>query len=164
MPVPLSGIASGAPGTLLVIEILPEAAPATVGAYFAANDVLCPADSVVAASPLMLKPLPLADPPEIATLAVPVLVRVTGIDALLPTIWLPKFTLAGLAVNFPCAPVPLNAIVRVGFVALLVTVTDPDALPVDAGANFAVNDVLWPAFRVTGLNPVMLKPVPAAVA
>ena len=157
-------MASGEPGALLVIETLPEAAPVPVGAYFAVNDVLCPAVSVIAVSPLMLKPVPVADPPEIATLAVPVLERVIGTDPLLPTTRLPKFTLAGLAVRCPCVPVPLNAIVKVGFVALLVTVTEPEAIPVDAGAKFAVNDVLWPAFRVTGLNPLMLKPVPVAAA
>ena len=54
--VPLSGIASGEPGALLTIETLPVAAPAAVGADFTLNDVLWPALSVAAESPIMLNP------------------------------------------------------------------------------------------------------------
>src|SRR6201987_6367780 len=37
---PLSGIASGEPGALLIMETLPLAAPAAVGANFTLNEVL----------------------------------------------------------------------------------------------------------------------------
>ena len=40
----------------------------------------------------------------------------------------------------------------------------PAALPIAVGANFAVNVVVWPAFSVIGLRPLMLKPVPVAAA
>jgi hypothetical protein len=39
----------------------------------------------------------------------------------------------------------------------------PVALPAVVGANFAVNDVLCPAFSVDGVRPVMLNPVPDAL-
>src|SRR5580700_2726470 len=54
VPMPLSGIVSGEPGASLVIETLPEAGPATVGANFTVNKVLCPAVNDVGTRPFML--------------------------------------------------------------------------------------------------------------
>lgn len=54
VPVPVSAILSGDPGASLVIEILPVAEPAIVGANFAVNDVLCPALRLVATRPLIV--------------------------------------------------------------------------------------------------------------
>jgi len=51
-------------------------------------------------------------------------------------------TLAGFAERCPCVPVPLRAIVRVGFEALLVTVTVAEEFPVVVGANWALKLVL----------------------
>jgi hypothetical protein len=160
------GIASGEPGALLVIEMLPVAAPVVVGANVAVNDVPCPADNVMGVvRPLILKPVPEALAAEIETLAVPVFVKVTAMDAELPVTRLPKTTLVGLAVSFPCVPVPLNGIVIVGSEALLEIVIVPEALPAAVGANRAVKDVLPPAATVVGTaSPVMLKPVPEALA
>jgi hypothetical protein len=162
--VPLSGIASGEPGALLTMETLPLAAPVAVGANFTLNEVLWPAFKVAAESPVMLKPDPDAEPDEIATLPVPVFVSVTDIKELLPTARLPKLTTLGFALRCGCAPTPTRSTVSVGFDALLVIVTVPAALPVAVGANFAVNVVVWPAFSVIGLRPLMLKPVPVAAA
>jgi len=164
VPVPLSEIASGEFGALLAIEALPVAAPAAVGLNFTVNEVLCPAFSVVAESPLMLNPAPDAEPDEIATLPVPVLVSVTDISELLPTAKLPKLSAAGFAVRCGCVPTPTRLTVRVGFDALLMIVTAPVALPAAAGANVAVKVVVWPAFRVKGASPLMLKPAPDATA
>ena len=59
MPVPLRATVSGEPGALLVIEILPLAAPAEVGENMAVNVLLCPEVSVIGRdNPLMLKPVP----------------------------------------------------------------------------------------------------------
>ena len=112
----------------------------------------------------MLNPAPDAEPDEIATLPVPVLVRVTDINELLPTARLPKLTAVGFALRCGCVPTPTRATVKVGFDALLVMVTAPAALPVAVGANFAVNVVVCPAFSVIGFSPLMLKPVPDAAA
>ena len=120
VPDPDKPITRGEPGALLVIETLPVALPAAVGANFAVNDVLAPAVNVCAASPVILNPVPDALPCEIATLAVPEFLRVTLTDPPAPTSRLPKLILVGLAVRLPCTPLPLSATVTVGLLALLV--------------------------------------------
>jgi len=61
--------------------------------------------------------------------------------------------------------VPESAIVRVESEALEVMLRFPLAAPLAVGANDTVNDVLWPAFRVSGrVRPVKLKPLPLAEA
>lgn len=128
---------------MLVIETLPVAFPAVVGANFTVNEVLPFAAMVCGTvSPLMLKPVPEALAAEMVTLAVPEFVRVTGTEALPPVTTLPKFTLAGLAESCPCVPVPLSAIVRLGSDALLDTVIVPDAFPAAVGLNRALKLVL----------------------
>lgn len=48
---------------------------------------------------------------------------------------------------------------------MLTTEMLPVGLPAEVGANCAVNEVLSPAPRVSGVpSPLMLKPVPDAVA
>jgi hypothetical protein len=65
---------------------LPLVAPLAVGEKTTVNEVLWPAVSVTGnVSPLMLNPLPLAAAAEIVRLDPPVLVRVSGKFALLPT-------------------------------------------------------------------------------
>ncbi len=164
VPIPISEIFNGDPGASLAIETLPAAEPATVGENFAVNEVLCPALRFVATRPLIVYPAPDTDPPEIETLPVPLFVRVTDTDPLPLTGTLPKFTLDGFATKFACVPLPLSAIVIVGFVALLTIVTAPVALPVDVGANFAVNVALCPAFSVVLLSALMVNPFPVAAA
>jgi hypothetical protein len=136
VPIPLSAMLSGEFGALLVIEMLPLAFPAEVGANLAVNDVAWPALSVTGVvNPLKLKPAPeeLAD--EITTLAVPVFVNVTEIDSLAPVIRLPKLMPAGLADNRPCVPMPVNGMVNDGFEALLLIVIVPTEFPVAVGVN-----------------------------
>ena len=54
---------------------------------------------------------------------------------------------------------------RLGFAPLEVMLMVPLAAPLVVGANSTVNDVLCPAFSVTGtLNPLKVNPVPLAVA
>ena len=63
------------------------------------------------------------------------------------------------------APVPESAIVVGEFVALLVMVTLPLALPAAVGSNTAENDVLCPALSVRGrARPVTEKPVPVTLS
>ena len=83
---------------MLVIEMLPLAAPAVVGANDAVKEALWPALMFVGiASPLMLNPLPLALAAEIVRVAFPVFVRVMVCGELVElTCTLPKFTLPGL--------------------------------------------------------------------
>lgn len=85
-----------------------------------------------------------------------------------PTPTFPNGTLAGLAEICACpaaAPEPLRAIESAEFDALLAMVMFPEALPVVAGANCAVNVAPWPAEITSGVvRPMMLKPVPVVVA
>lgn len=101
VPDPVKLITSGEPGALLATDTVPVAAPATVGANVTVNVAVCPGVSVCAASVLMLKPVPLALPPVIETLAVPLFVKVTLTVPAFPTVTLLKLMLAGLALNPP---------------------------------------------------------------
>src|ERR1700683_1884647 len=145
------------------MEMLPLALPADVGANFAVSEVFCPALIVRGTvNPLMVKPGPEALAAEIVTLAVPVFVKVTGTDPLLPTRRLPKLTLAGLAESAACVPVPVKA--TEGSDALLMIEILPESTPVAVGANTAVKFAVWPAESVKGVViPVTLNPVPVAV-
>src|SRR6202041_3085941 len=119
------------------------ALPAVVGENLVVNDVLCPAVSVCgAARPVMLNPVPVAPPCEIATLAVPEFLRVTLTDPLAPTSRLPKLMLVGFAVRLPCTPLPLSAMDTVELLAVLVIRMLPEAAPTVVGANCAVKVVL----------------------
>jgi len=61
MPVPLMEIASGELNCALVIEALPEAFPAAVGAKLAVKVKLLPGDKVKGRdAPLIAKPAPVA--------------------------------------------------------------------------------------------------------
>jgi hypothetical protein len=59
VPVPVKPMISGEPGALLVIETLPLATVADVGANVTVNDVVCPGLRLVgAAQPVNVKPVP----------------------------------------------------------------------------------------------------------
>jgi hypothetical protein len=161
-------IDAGDPGALLVIEMLPEPLPLAVGENFAVKEVLPPAAIVAGtASPERLNPVPDAAACEMTVLAFPGLLSVMVAVPVLPTFTLLKFTLAGLMVSKGCGgavAIPLSAMVRGEFGALLAIEILPLAFPVVVGANFAVNEVPAPALRVTGVaKPLMLKPAPEAL-
>jgi hypothetical protein len=62
-------------------------------------------------------------------------------------------------------PDPLKETVIGELGPLFMIDTVPLTLPAELGANFAVNEVLWPAVSVKGVViPLTLKPVPEAVA
>jgi len=116
--------------------MLPVTAPGVVGANFAVTEVFAPALIVTGTvSPLMLKPVPDALAAEIVTLAVPVFVKVTGTDPVLPSRRLPKAMLAGLAESAPCVPVPDNA--TDGFELPPTIEMLPEETPVAVGVNTA---------------------------
>jgi hypothetical protein len=164
VPDPVKAIASGDPGAVLTIEMLPAAAPALVGENFTVKDVLCPAASVAADRPDMLNPVPDAVPCEIVMLAVPEFVKVTATEPLAPTSKLPKLMLDGFAVRLPCTPIPVSGIETVESFAELVIVILPEAVPAVVGANCAMKLVLWLAPRVNGVeSPSAVKPLPVAL-
>ena len=83
-----------------------------------------------------------------------------------PTVKLPKLTLAGLASRVPGAkPVPEIEIVLGELEALLTMLTLPLALPEAVGAKINVRVAVWPLANVAGTErPLMLKPAPVTVA
>jgi hypothetical protein len=95
-----------------------------------------------------------------------VALRVPDRLALPPATTLPKLRLAGLTPNWPAAvPVPDIEIVRFGFEPFDTTEIVPLAPAADVGAKLALKVKLCPAVRVMGgFKPLMLKPVPEAVA
>jgi hypothetical protein len=157
---------SGEPGALLVMETLPLALPVAEGANCALKVVFCPAASVSGTDmPVMLNPVPEALAAEIVTLAVPELLNVKVCVPLLPISTFPKLKLEGLAVSVPCTPVPLNATAAGDPGALLLMEMFPEALPIDAGKNCAVKEILEPTLIVCGkVKPVRLNPVPETMA
>jgi hypothetical protein len=165
-PVPLSAMANGEFGALLVKLTEPVTAPAAVGANTALNVAEPPAAMFNGAvMPVVLKPVPVVVTAEIVTVAVPPFVKLIVCELFVPVTTLPKAALEGVAVSCGCVAVPLRAMVIGEPGALLTIETLPLALPADVGANFAESVVVRPAPRVNGVViPLMLKPVPAAVA
>ena len=119
-----------------------------------------------AVTPLSLKPAPVTPTLEIVTLEFPLFVKATLSALLLPTFTLPKLRLEVLRPsNFVAAtPVPLRAMARGEFGALLVRLTEPVTAPAVVGANTALNVAEPPAAMFNGVvMPVVLKPVPVVV-
>lgn len=89
---------SGEFGALLIIEIVPVALPAVVGANCAVKVAICPTLIVNGVPmPLILKPAPEAVAWEIVKPAEPLFVSVTVCDPVLPVRTEPKATAEGLA-------------------------------------------------------------------
>jgi len=61
-------------------------------------------------------------------------------------------------------PLPLSAIVAGEFAALLFTNTLPVTEPVAVGAKFTLNVVLCPAPKLSGVNPLIVKPAPETLS
>src|SRR5271156_3421961 len=94
-------------GKLFVIEMLPLAAPPTVGANVTVKDVVCPGFKLAGADqPVSVNPFPVMLCAVIETGAVPRFDRVTGTDPLLPTGRLVNAMLDGLAERLPRVPGP----------------------------------------------------------
>ncbi len=95
--------------------------------------------------PVMLKPVPVADADVTVMLAEPELVNVIVCVPVLPVATDPKFTLPGLAVSWPCTPLPASATDAGEPGALLRIEIEPVAPPAAVGVNTALNEALAPA-------------------
>jgi hypothetical protein len=164
-PVPLREIVSGEFGALLTSVTNPVTLPAALGPKTALNVVDWPAAMFTgAAIPEVLKPAPATVTEAIVTVALPPFVSVTVCELLVPVVTLPNAALVGVAANCGCVPVPLSVIVVGEFDALLTIEMLPLTLPAAVGANFALNVVLSPAPKASGVvMPVLLKPAPVTV-
>src|ERR1700730_8851052 len=101
-PVPVRATPVGEFEPLLTKEIVPDAAPATVGANFAVRVLDCPLASVRGnVGPLMLNPGPLTLAWETVKLALPVLLSVIVCVPVLPVLTFPKGTVLGLILSWP---------------------------------------------------------------
>jgi hypothetical protein len=145
VPVALRAIVVGELDAFVISEMLPEALPAEAGAKTALNVALLPAEIVCGEKPVILNPVPVAPPCEIVRFALPVFVRVTACELVLPTATLPKLTLDGVTESCDCAPVALRGIVVGEPGAFVVSEMLPEALPAEAGAKTALNVTLLPA-------------------
>ena len=114
----------------------------------------------------MVYPVPVRLAVEMWIRDPPVLVRVAERDSELPTCTLPNAMLVGFEARAPAVtPVPLNAMLSDGLVALLAMAMLPVALPAAAGAKVAVKVALCPLLIVAGrVGPVKLNPLPLADA
>jgi hypothetical protein len=155
VPVPFSEIVVTAFGALLFIVTDPVIAPAMEGVIDAVNVLVWPAANVSGVvSPLIPKPAPETLACEIVTLAVPPFVSAIVCEPLLPTEIFPNATVPGFAVNWPCTPVPVAAIVVNEVGALLVIAMLPVEPPAAFGVKFAANEDDCPAaIEIGNVNP-----------
>ena len=86
---------------------------------------------------------------------------VTVFGLLVPSVTVPNATGEGFREICGATPAPVKGRVFGELLALLVSVTLPEAFPVTVGANFTERVVELPAFTVTGVvMPLSLKPAP----
>lgn len=163
VPVPESGTTKVESDASEMIVTFPFTAPADAGVNATLKVLLCPGVNVTGTViPLTLNPAPLAVSEEIVELMPPTLVNVSDSVCVVDTGTLPKLRVVGFDTSVPGdVPVPVRAIVKVGFDALEVTVTLPLLAPLDSGVNETLNVALCPAVSVTGAEiPLTLNPVP----
>ena len=166
-PVPDSGMFRLGFDPFEVMLTLPVTLPTADGENFTVNEVLWPEVKVTGrVRPLMLKPVPLAAAAEMVTVVPPLLVRVSDWLLVMPSCTLPNEMLEGLGTRSPCAtPVPESGTARFGFDPVDAMLNVALAAPVAVGLNSTENDVLWPAFSVTGsVSPLRLKFAPVIEA
>ena len=167
-------IVIGEPPALLVIETLPESAPAAVGLNATVKVTLEPAATVAGtARPEMLKPEPAAFTCEIASGAVPVFESLIVWLASAFTATLPKFTEEGVTLISGAGaeplvgeiPVPTRVIVTGESLASFAIETLPELLPTAVGLYAIVKDTLAPTATVEGaVSPEAVKFDPVSVA
>ena len=81
-----------------------------------------------------------------------------------PPPWAPGKAASGPAGVDVETPLPLRVIWADEFVALLATDRLPVTEPVAVGAKFTLNVVLCPAPKLSGVNPLVVKPAPVTLS
>lgn len=163
VPVPDRGIVV-ADGRFVVTDMVPDTLPPVVGANTALKVMLLPGVTVCAAKPVTLKPAPVTESEETVRFEVPVLVKVTGCELLLPKATFPKLTLDGETETPACVPVPLSGMAVGDPERFVLTEMLPVRLPGEVGANAALNVMLLPGVSVCATKPVTLNPVPVTLS
>src|SRR5712692_721625 len=128
----------------------------------------CPADNVTgSAKPVKLKPAPVTLIWDTLTLELPVLVRVTGSEVLLPTLMFPKLSEVGLAESWRtgATPLPLRETAVGEFGALLMMEMLPVALPAAEGDKPGATCEAWLGPSSSRkVSPLKDSPTPLTVA
>ncbi len=164
VPAPVQSTFIGESAALLAIVIAPDSAAALVGLNVTVTFAFCPGCSVEGiARPVSVTPVPLIAALEIVTAAVPVFDSFTVSLELLPIEMFPKLTAAGVAVSEAVAPLPLSAIFVGELSALLLIVSVPLAVPLDA-LYVTSSESVAPGFSVAGtIMPPIVNPLPETV-
>ena len=167
-PVPLRLTLAGELVALLETVMLPVAGPAVAGANWTLTDAVWFCESVTAPDPLRIeKPVPVMLTPDMATLELPVLVRVRLFEEVLPSFTELKLRLAGetLSVLLAATPVPLKGTFTGEPEALLVIASEPVTVAAVVGAYCTLKFVACEGARFNGkLKPLTLKPAPLTPA
>jgi hypothetical protein len=159
---------SGELEALLVTVTVPVTLVAVVGAKatLSAIDWLG-VKTVLAGTPVSVKPAPVMATLEMVTFEFPLFVRVALSGLLLPTFTVLKLKLVGLAPSswVAMAADPVRGIVSGEEGALLVSEIEPLTAPEPVGVKTAEKVVLAPAATVAGVvRPEIVKPEPETVA
>ena len=125
-------------------------------------DAFCPAANVIGVFiPLTVKSFALTLTCESVTLVFPVFEIVMPFELELPAFTFAKLKLLGDIESPACAPVPVIAIFRGEFAALLTTLTLPVTAPAVAGLNCTLKLLVCPDESVIGsVNVPRVKPLP----
>jgi len=165
-PVPLKATESGDPFASLTSVTEPVTLPVALGEKSTSKVTL--ADGLIVAgvvTPFTLKPFPVTLMLDTRTGAVPMLLKMTCFELVLPLATLPKLQLVGLVLSCPIAldvPVPLKVTVVVGFAeSLLVIVMLPLVLPAPVGEKVTVTGTFCPELMTFGVvMPVIPNSAP----
>jgi hypothetical protein len=153
---------------LLTIVTLPLSVSAPDGLYCTPKESIWPAESVTGTpAPVSEKFVPLMLICETVTLALPVFVKDTSCEALLPALTLPKLRLLELMSRvFEAATlVALSDRFAGEFAALLTSESVPLTVPADCVVNCTLKVLFCPAATVRGReSPVVLNPAPLMFA
>ncbi len=145
-PVPLNEIAAGELPVLLPMETAPVTAPGPVGANLTATTIVFPGARFAGDdNPLNVKPAPEIVAGLMATLPIPLFVRVRFSVLDWPTDTFEKFSDPGETFSPGRAPVPRKEILSAGLGPSLTKVIAPVVAPNDAGANCSCKFILSPA-------------------
>ncbi len=139
--------------------------PAACGENEMLKEADCPAARVSGTfSPVAVNPFPLTVMFEMLALEPPEFITTAFCACDAPTCTLPKLTLVGLIVNAAGeTPVPVRAIFKLEFNALLMIWRPPLTVPADTGVNITLNVVDCPGLKLTGrVAEPALKPEPLA--
>jgi hypothetical protein len=142
--------------------------PVAEGANVTFRAAVCPGGTVVfALTPLTLKPGPVVVTLLMTAFALPVFVKSTPSELVLPTSTLPKSRLPvlGFSSGADETALPLVEIARGELGASLTSEIAPVTFPTEVGANTTLNVAFWPAAMLIGtVRPDVLNPAPVTFA